>query len=178
MTVECPFDCEYLREARRHEKPVEISPDDIPNQEIELDDRFLHDHAPLLHRTGHAVLQAAMETQGATDFDVREALESLIKTQKTLDSGLIYESRPDNPYAARIQQRVHRGIEEFREEVAKETGSHSIRDSHVLGTLVFLQRLELQQNNGRRRGRAFLDFLYQNFSPPESEPEEGLLATP
>jgi hypothetical protein len=29
----------------------------------------------------------------------------------------------------------------------------------VLGILVFLQRLGLQHNNGRRRGRAFFGFL-------------------
>jgi hypothetical protein len=178
VTVDCPFDCEHLREARRHEKPAEISPEDVPNQEIELDDRFLHNHGPLVMRTGHAVLQAAMETQGAVDFDVREALESMIKTQRTLESGLIYESRPDNPYAANIQQRVRQQIEEFREQIAKEMGMHSIRDADVLGALVFLQRVELQRNNGRRRGRAFLDFLFQNFPPPEPEPREGLLATP
>ena len=33
------------------------------------------------------------------------------------------------------------------------------RDADVLGLLVFLQRLELDRNNGRRRGRAFLDAL-------------------
>jgi len=29
----------------------------------------------------------------------------------------------------------------------------------ILGLLVFLQRFELDQNNGRRKGRAFLDAL-------------------
>jgi hypothetical protein len=37
------------------------------------------------------------------------------------------------------------------------------RDVDVLTTLVFLQRLELDRHNGRRRGRAFLDFLRSFF---------------
>jgi hypothetical protein len=45
----------------------------------------------------------------------------------------------------------------------------TIRDSEVLGVLVFLQRLELQNNNGRRRGRAFLDML-RGFFPATTEP--------
>ena len=42
------------------------------------------------------------------------------------------------------------------------------RDADVLGLLVFLQRFELDRNNGRRRGRAFLDAL-REFHPPEPE---------
>ena len=38
-----------------------------------------------------------------------------------------------------------------------------MRDADLLGVLVFLQRLELQHNNGRRRGRAFFDFLRATF---------------
>ena len=43
------------------------------------------------------------------------------------------------------------------------------RDADVLGLLVFLQHFELDQNNGRRRGRAFLQAL-REFHPPASEP--------
>jgi hypothetical protein len=37
-----------------------------------------------------------------------------------------------------------------------------------LGMLVFLQRVELDRNNGRRRGRAFLDMLRQCYSVESS----------
>ena len=33
------------------------------------------------------------------------------------------------------------------------------RDADLLGLLVFLERLELDRDNGRPRGRAFLDVL-------------------
>jgi hypothetical protein len=45
----------------------------------------------------------------------------------------------------------------------------TIRDSDVLGVLVFLQHLELQLNNGRRRGRAFLDALRQQIDSEQGE---------
>ena len=48
----------------------------------------------------------------------------------------------------------------------------SVRDADVLGILVFLQRLEIQHNNGRRLGRAFIDFLRTNF--PAKEPAEDV----
>ena len=41
---------------------------------------------------------------------------------------------------------------------------------NVLGVLAFLQRMEIQHNNGRRWGRAFVDFLRVHF-PKVDEPE-------
>jgi hypothetical protein len=79
---------------------------------------------------------------------------------------LIYETRPQNPYAAGIQESLQQSIAEFRKEMAEKLGMHSLRDADVLGTLVFVQRLEIQHNNGRRRGRAFLDFLTSYLPEP------------
>ncbi len=42
------------------------------------------------------------------------------------------------------------------------------RDADVLGLLVFLQHFALYQDNGRRRGRAFLEAL-REFHPPAPE---------
>jgi hypothetical protein len=174
VTVDCPFDCEFLQEARKHDKPRQIDPDDIPNREIEVTDRFLRQNEPLLFTMSQSLLQAAAETPGCVDTDVREALAAMIKTQLTLDSGLIYESRPSNPYAGAIQQRLQAGIQQFRQEVAEQTGVNTIREKDVLGVLVFLQRIELMQNNDRSRSRAFLNFLHTNFSPPpQAEAESG-----
>jgi hypothetical protein len=108
----------------------------------------------------------AMEQEKAVDLDAREAIESLVKTYRTLQSGLIYESRPQNPYAAGIQDRLANAIEELRDLMAEEAGMQTLRDTDILATLVFLQRLEIQHNNGRRRGRAFFDFLRTYFPEP------------
>ena len=45
-----------------------------------------------------------------------------------------------------------------------------IRDSDVLGVLAFLQRLEIDRNNGRKRGRAYIDFLRTQFSVLSAQP--------
>ena len=55
-------------------------------------------------------------------------------------------------------------------------GSSSIRDATVLGVLAFLQRLEYSRNNGRKRSRAFIDFLRGFYMPAvEAEPESAIL---
>ena len=100
-----------------------------------------------------------MATGRGVECDAREALEAEIRTYRTLQAGLIYDSRPPNTYAAAIQQKLREAVEALRKELSEQEGMHTLRDAEVLGVLVFIQRLELQYNNGRRRGRAFQDFL-------------------
>ncbi len=47
----------------------------------------------------------------------------------------------------------------FRQQETKQLGMSKTRDADLLGLFVFLKRLELDRNNGRPRGRAFLDLL-------------------
>ena len=162
VTVDCPLDCPYLAEARLHEKLIEIVPEEVPNRDIRVPEEFLRDHEPLLIFLGAKILEAALATRGAADSDVREALESMIRTLRTLQSGLYYETKPDNPVAASVQQKVQEGVEALRKELS-EKGAPALRDAEILGTLVFLQHLAIARNNGRLHGRAYLSYLYAHF---------------
>jgi hypothetical protein len=167
VTVNCPLDCEYLLEARRHERENEVDPDQFPNRDVRITETFLRDHADLLTYSARALLEASLTTTGVGDNDVREALEAMIRTLRTAESGLIYESRPQNPYADAVVQKFQQSLEQLREHLRRELGMHTVRDAEVLGVLVFLQRMELTHNNGRRRGRAFLSFLLEHFPQRE-----------
>ena len=157
-TIDCPLDCEHLQIARQHEHLTPLTPADVPNQDIKISEDFVREHEPVVMWLSLSLKQA-MEKERAVDGDAREALGALIQTYRTRESGLIYETRPTNPYAAAIQQALQQSIEELHKRIKEETGMHTVRDAEVLGALVFLQRIELQHNNGRRRGRAFYDFL-------------------
>jgi hypothetical protein len=158
ITIECPASCGYLKEARFHEQPPAVAEDQVPNPDIRLSEKFLRETEPLVFTLAVA-LKRAMETGGAVDFDAREALDAEIRTYRTLQTGLIYDTRAPNPYAAAIQQQLREAVERFSKELAEQRGMITMRDADVLGVLVFLQRLEMRYNNGRRRGRAFRDFL-------------------
>lgn len=166
-TIDCPLDCEYLREARLHERPRPLSEKDIPNLDIQLREDFVERHEREVMALSLALVRA-IDREKAVDADAREALESLVKTYRTLQSGLIYENRPANPYAAGVQQRMNEAIEELRKAMEEDAGMATLRDADVLSTLVFLQRLEIQHNNERRRGRAFFDFLRTYFPEPKT----------
>jgi hypothetical protein len=172
-TINCPFDCEFLREARRHEKVPEPDPRTLPNQDIELTDRFLGEQQPLAMVIGRLLLVSAIETDGTVDSDVREALDALVRTYRTAESGLVYESRPANLIAAAVQERFQQEVAKFREDLAQRTGAHTVRDKDLLGVLVFWQRMEWRRNNGRRKGRAFIETLFSLLptQPPESAGE-------
>lgn len=173
ITIDCPLDCDFLREARKHERPSTDDPDQFPNQDIQVSEQFIEENQRLLYALGLEVADGALSTPGAVDTDIREALDALIRTLRTRDSGLYYESRPANPIAAAVQQKVQQGIEALRKEWAQKSGMHTVRDRDVLGILVLLQRLEIRENNGRRRGRAFVDFLREQLpagSVAESSP--------
>jgi hypothetical protein len=168
VTISCPLNCPYLVEARLHEKPRPLNPDEVPNRDIQVTEQFLREHEPLLMFLASHLLDASLNAPGAVDSDVREALESLIRTHRTLQSGLYYETRPANLIAAAIHQRMQEAVETLRKELAEKNAT-PLRDAEILGTLVFLERVELNQNNGRPRGRAFLDYLRVYFPQnPES----------
>ena len=157
-TIDCPSHCEFLKEARLHERPAPLTEDQVPNRDVRLSENFLEEHEPLIMLLSLGLAQA-MAREKAVDSDAREALAALIQTYRTRQSGLIYESRPQNPYAAALQEALKQSIADLSKRLEEQTGMHTIRDADILGALVFLQRMELQQSNGRRRGRAFYDFL-------------------
>jgi hypothetical protein len=181
-TVNCPLSCPYLQEARKYEKLPDVDPRQFPNQDIKVDEGFLERNEPLLILIASSLARVALETTGAVDGDAKEALDSLVRTYRALQSGLVYEVRPENPIAGRI----HSGVQQALHEMSVRLAGHdqTIRDADALGILAFLQRVEIQHNNGRPKGRAFIDFL-TGFFPPgpassqqQNTPGGGLILTP
>jgi hypothetical protein len=136
-----------------------LTEEQIPNRDIRVSEDFLQKHEQLLTAMGRMLLGAALGTPGVVDSDIRDALQALIRTYRTLQSGLYYESTPENALAGSVYRTLQAGIAEFRREEQERLGLAATRDNDVLTILVFLERLELDRNNGRPRSRAFIDFL-------------------
>ncbi len=167
-TVSCPLDCPFLRQAHEREKGGHLDPKTMPNADIQIPGKFLEENGEILELLARSFFHASMQTAGAIDYDVREAMESLIQTYRTLQSGIYYEAQPQNPLAADICRFIKQAIAKFGE-------NRKIRDAAILGALIFLQRIELNQNNGRKKGRAFIDLLRKFFPETESAAPSLLL---
>jgi hypothetical protein len=131
---------------------------------VKITEQFAGDNAPLFNLIGRALARITLSSPGITDHDTREALDAMIRTYRTLESGLVYETRPANLIAADLQQRLRGEVEEARKQLRERHGMETVRDTDVLGVLVMFQRLELGRDNGRPRGRAFIDFLRREFT--------------
>lgn len=148
----------------------------LPNADIEITEDFLRANEILMAFLATAVYEGALNSRGATDWDVREGLEALVKTYRTLNAGIYYEDVPVNPFAAAIVTSVRTRLEDIRKREAEARGGvSSIRDATVMGVMAFLQRLEYGHNNGRKRSRAFIDFLGQFYIPTGESDEAELL---
>jgi hypothetical protein len=170
QSVDCPLDCTYLHEAHEHEKPPELDAATLPNRDIQITEDFLRVNEILMAFLAVSIYEGSLRSPGATDWDVREALEALVKTYRTLQAGLYYETLPTNMFAAAIAAHVQTKMAEIRQKEIEAGGVPTIRDATVLGVVAFLQRLEYSHNNGRKRSRAFLDFLRGFYNAPgESE---------
>lgn len=173
VSIACPLDCEYLLDARRHDKPLPLDVANLPHKEIQVTERFLADNEELLVFLGGVLGTAALETPGVADFDMRAALDGLIRTHLTLQSGVYYETRPENALANRIYSAVQEGLAEFRQREQERTGLPKTRDADVLGILVFFSRLELDRNNGRPKGRAFIGLLRAFYTAPSGAADKA-----
>jgi hypothetical protein len=164
-TINCPLDCEYLKDAHRHAKEQKIDFASLPNHDIEITEEFLQRNEILLAFVAIAIYEGAVGAEGATDWDVRTALESLIAKYRALGGGAEAAQATDNQLAAAIAGKVESRIADMRERETAASGKTTIEDQALLGVLAFLQRLEYSHNNGRKRCRAFIDFLGEFYNP-------------
>jgi len=161
VSLSCPLDCEYLHEGHRHEKPLSLPAEQVSNKDIVVSEDFVRTHEELLLFCVYSLVQAAIRTSGAIDADVMSALEALIQTHRTLESGLVYETRPENSVAAAVQRAFTASLNEYQKERSEREGLFQVRNSELLKVFVFLHRIGQQSQNGRPRGRMFLDLLRQ-----------------
>lgn len=166
VTLDCPSDCVYLRQAREHEKPrslATLDPADLFVQ-VEVEDQFLYQHEHLIMGLTFALSKSVRSDRSLKDTDLIAALTSLTKTWETLvNSGLHYESPTTSPSQHAVTAEVQNMIKEYREAEQKHVGHVQLRDSEVLRALVFIVRMAYARTSGRPKSRAFVEFLLAQF---------------
>lgn len=187
VTLDCPGDCPYLRQAREHanghhDRPTDDPPTAMDREklfpEVEITEQFLIEREHLILGLSFALGKCARADRSLLDRDLITALSSLAKSYQTLvNSSLIYEPPTANVAHQSIAREVETMVREFREaeqQHISEIPAHArLRDSDVLKALVFLLRMGYGRTSGRPKSRGFIDFLFEQF--PE---KQSALATP
>ena len=171
VTLDCPSDCVYLRQAREHEKPRSLAGLDqnalFPK--VEIGDQFLYEQEHLILGLSYALAKSARADRGIRDSDLIAALSGLARSYETLaSSGLHYEVQTANLAHQAISAEIQSTVKEYREAEQKHLGYSRLKDSDVLRTLVFLLRMGLTRTSGRPKSRAFIEFLFQQLPEQKS----------
>ncbi len=171
VTLDCPGDCPYLRQAREHEKPRRAEEFDSASLflHIEISEQFTYEREHLLMGLSYALNKAAQADRSLNDRDLIAALSAMCTSyERLVNSGLHYEQRLTSTAQHAVAAQVELMLKEFREVEQKQLGYSTLRDSDVLKALVFLVRLGQGRSSGRPKSRAFIDFLLAQFPEKES----------
>ena len=180
MTIDCPSDCPYLIDARKHEfERRQIDWSSVPFADVQIPSAFVMDNAPLIMALGHAVLIYALSSRLLADPDAVASLQSLAETYRTLSKGVYYEKPPDYAIQRGLYDALKTAIENFKQTEAKRTGMTTVRDSAIRDALIFTTQMAATRSNGRPKSRAYIDFLRDQFKSEEAQkPSASTLVLP
>jgi hypothetical protein len=179
ITLDCPAECQYLQQAREHEKPRPITGLDQNTvfPQVEIGQQFLYEQEHLILGLSFALAKSAHADRGIRDSDLISTLAALARIYETLaSSGLHLEAPMADLARQAIAAEIHKTVQEYREAEQKHMGYTRLRDSDVLRALVFLLRMAQSRTSGRARSRAFVDLLFQQF--PEGQSAIATLEEP
>ncbi|HEU5403736.1 MAG TPA: hypothetical protein VFU86_20440, partial [Terriglobales bacterium] len=106
------------------------------------------------------------------------ALTSITRAMSTrAGSGLIVGENSPNPMQHALQEVIDRLIAHYRQLEEQHLGYFQLKDSDVLRALVFLVRMGHSRTNGRRKSRAFLDSIREQFPAKAADAAVGPAAS-
>lgn len=176
--IDCPSDCPYLIAARRYEDEHREPPAELPYKDVPIEQEFIRQHEPFIAGLSYNLGLFAKDNAALADPDIQPAIQALVETYRTLQSGIYYEQAPANPLARELYRQLQTFISEFRKKEAERAGISSMKDGDIYRCLVFFARLALVRSNGRPRGRAFLDFVRAQFPPGEFREQASRIILP
>ncbi|HJY07765.1 MAG TPA: hypothetical protein VJ323_15715, partial [Bryobacteraceae bacterium] len=70
-----------------------------------------------------------------------------------------------------------RSLEDYQKARQEKEGLSPFRNAEILGVLVFLERSVIANQNGRPKGRAYIDFIRERLKiGPEAEAQSALVS--
>ena len=179
VSIDCPSDCPFLASSREYDwarQEREFDWSKLPFPDVKIAPSFANERASLLSAISYAIVAYARDNRPLVDDDVMASLQALAEAYRTLTSGLYYEKPPDYPYQRRLYEALKAALEEYKKAEAPRLAVSGPRDSDIRDALIFFTQLGARHNNGRPKGRAYLDLLRSQFPAEEfSRPESKIV---
>jgi len=180
VSIDCPSDCPYLVASRGYDEGRrQVDLKKIPFPDVEIPREFIPSHTPLMVRLITCILEYAEDHRQLVDTDVIAALRALAETYRTLSSGLYYEKPPDYLYQRELYNALKAEVEKFKQDETQKLGLATTRDSEIRDALIYLTQSAASRENGRSKGRAFLDLIRSQIPPEQSaKPASNIVLLP
>ena len=180
VTIDCPADCPHLVDSRKYDEGRrQVDWSKVPFADVRIPFEFAQSHTPLLMALISSIGEYARDRRQVVDTDAIAALQALTETYRTLSSGLYYEKPPDYLYRRELYSVLKTALEEYKQMEAQRLGLATTRDSEIRDALTFLTQLGATRENGRPKGRAFLDLIRAQIGPESSaKPASNIVLLP
>lgn len=170
IEIDCPESCEFLRIGRQREAALEgarhfQSPDPV---EQERRSRILESFEPVIVNLQTLIAVERQSSRDLTDADVGEALDCLLKTLRTEDRGVIYETTSENLRAEGLRRQLSALIASWR--YPKDAGAQRIQLKDAIDCLELLRSVVASHLESGPASLSFVDFLLR-YMPQSSRIE-------
>ena len=158
VEIDCPADCVYLHSGREYERSRRARLGEGGQLTERLWSRsFQARNRELLAGLWVVIHESRSQSPDLVDGDAREVLERLIRTYRTLESGLYYDHEPDTL----SQQALYRSVKSSLERLQKpeDLSASTPKTGDVLDCLQMTLEMANLSDSSRPRSREFLDQL-------------------
>ncbi len=180
LEIECPESCEYLKAGREREMGEYQKRIHSMDQAVQQKHRqVLYDHRNVIAHLEYAISRQRILSRTLNDKDVIRAVDSLLETYKTEDTGLLYERIEEDLQIEALRRELREIIESYRNPGGEEAkGIVDPKNTRLLlgaaiDCLNFVRSLAAAYLKDRDSGSGYVDFLARII--PREEAQKSII---
>jgi len=159
IEIDCPESCEFLRIGREREAALEGARHFQSRDPMEQErrSRILESCEPVIVKMQTLIAVERKSSRDLKDADVAEALDCLLKTLRTEDRGVIYETTSENLRAEGLRRQLGALITACR--YPKDAGAQRIQLKDAVDCLELMRSVVASHLESGPASLSFVDFL-------------------
>ncbi len=162
VEVDCPETCAYLKIGRSYERDHVGARYFQPDNPIEQEkmSRVLRDFEPVMVDVQTLIAIERKSSKDLVDAEVAEALDCLLKTLRTEERGVIYETTSNNLRVESLRRQIGAIIQSYR--YPQESDRPRLHLKGALECLEVIRAVIARHMEAGSSSRSFVDFLVRH----------------